>query len=102
VASPRLVLYASLTLVSAGQVLPNKPHVFGLTQHRFILIQSVALTCVHIRVRGTSFVTIKLYCVRLNKLGLLNKSPNVMAATKVAITNQYYFTDRYKNLPVRF
>lgn len=52
-ASPRPVLYASLKLVSAGQVLQNKPHLF--TQHTFILINLVTLTRVHIHVSGNQF-----------------------------------------------
>jgi len=27
------------------KVLPNKPHLFSTTQHRFILIQLITLTC---------------------------------------------------------
>lgn len=53
-----------------------------------------------INVRVTSLVKIKLYCVRLNKLGLLNKSLKEMASTKIAVTNKCYFTNRYKNLQI--
>jgi hypothetical protein len=55
VASPQLVLYASLTLTSAGQVLPNKPLSFGVTQHRFILIQLVALYMCAYKCKGNQF-----------------------------------------------
>ena len=54
-ASRQPVVYASLKLVSAGQMLLNKPQLFSLTQHTFILIHLATLTSVHMHVSGNHF-----------------------------------------------
>jgi len=55
----------------------NKPHLFSLTQHRFILNQFLLHTC-----KDNNRIEINLCCFRLNKCGLFSNKHNGMASIK--------------------